>query len=197
MKKLIACLIALMMCASFVLFTGCNGNDPEPEPELTPTPTPTAEPTPEPPAPTPDPQDDEDDEDDEEEYNDEDDDDEIAFTYDLDLIYENLDETYFGLLETGEIIGIGNNEDGSFAFIFIADEHTHITYVGSATIVGESFTVVDMVTGAAITIELIHADESSLIIEVEDRGDGVLGAVETSEFMDLLTIILTETVAVG
>lgn len=189
LKQLIVCLLATLLILSLAACGGGGKDTPE---TTEPTTSATSEPTTEPTAT--------DNADVEETFYEDDANTEgdVVIEYDLDVIYDNLDEAYYGLMETGEVIGFGSNADGSFALMLFADESQHVTFVGPATVEDDTLvTIEDEVNGLSVTFEVLAGEEDGVVVDLGDLGGGILVPCSVDELIDLLYEALTTTGAIG
>lgn len=117
--------------------------------------------------------------------------------YDLDVIYDNIEEAYYGIMETGEIIGFGSNADGSFALVLFTDGTQHVSFVGPATVSENIVSITDDVNGMQLGFEVLYGDDDGVVIDLGDLGGGVLVPCTPEELIDILIEAVTTTEAIG
>ena len=121
---------------------------------------------------------------------------EDVIEYDIDVISENITEAYAGATDQGEYIGLGVNEDGSFALMFVFTPEEHITFVGEAETEETFVSIEDVINGLTISFEVIEVSEDGMIIDLGDFGMGTLATITVEELVDALVAVLENTFTV-
>jgi hypothetical protein len=126
---------------------------------------------------------------------------ETVIEYDLDVLYNNLEEAYFGGTEDGAVVGFGSSEDGSFAIFLVWEGDEHVTFVGPTTVVGNNVSIEDDVNGLTISfdVQAVPGDDTGtmMMLDLGDAGIAYLELTTVEELLDVLEQVVTNSYAVG